>query len=153
MPDFDIVDLAPQPIAVVRGKVAWADLPAVFNRGFTEVFAAVTAQGAQMAGAPIGFYPTPPGDLVEVEVGVPVAEPITTSGDVVPSQLPGGRVAHTVHVGGYDTLPRTYEALRSWVAGQGLTVGTSMWEIYVDNPVETTDPTTIRTEVFWTVAD
>ena len=39
------------------------------------------------------------------------------------------------------------------MVGQGLTLGTSMWEVYVDNPVETADPTTLRTEVFWTVAD
>lgn len=153
MDNFEIVELTPQPTAVVRATVAWADLKAVFDRGFREVFTAATAQGVQLAGAPIGYYPTPPGETVTVEVGAPVSAPITAAGDVAPGELPGGRAVHTMHLGSYDDLPRTYEAIAAWANDQGHTLATAMWETYLDDPSAVSDPATLRTEIHWLLAD
>ncbi len=153
MDNFEIVELTPQTTAVVRATVAWADLKSLFDRGFREVFTTVAAQGGQLAGAPFGYYPTTPGETVTVEVGAPVTAPITAAGDVTPGELPGGRAVHTMHVGSYDDLPRTYEAIGTWAAQQGHTLATAMWETYLDDPSAVTDPATLRTEIHWLLAD
>ena len=43
-------------------------------------------------------------DVPNVEVGVQVAGPFTGAGRVTASELPGGRIATTVHRGPYDDL-------------------------------------------------
>lgn len=153
MTDVEIVELSPQPTAVVRATVAWSELKDVFDRGFRAVFEVVTAQGVAMTGAPFGYYPVAPGEQVTVEVGAPVASEIEATGDVAPGMLPGGRAVRTVHVGPYDSLPDTYEALRVWMAGADVTPAIGMWEVYLDDPSATTDPATLRTEIYWPVAD
>lgn len=153
MPDVEIVELVAQPTAVVRATVPWSQLKDVFDSGFKAVFSAAAEQGVPLAGPPFGYYPVAPGEQVTVELGAPVAGEFQAAGEVAPGQLPGGRAVRTVHVGPYDALPDTYEALRLWMAEADLTPATGMWEVYVDDPSATSDPGTLRTEIYWLLAD
>lgn len=151
MTSFEIIELAPQDTAVVRDRVPLEGMPKFFGRAFAEVFHAVSAQGLKPTGPPFGFYPSPPGDTVEVEAGVAVSGPVSPAGEVVPGMLPGGRVAHGIHIGSYDDLHRTYAALQEWVGTQGVALGSAMWEVYMSDPAAEPDPASWRTEIFWPV--
>jgi effector-binding domain-containing protein len=129
-----------------------ADLRTVFDRAFPQVLRVLGEQGAQPAGPPFGFYPRAPTDTVEVVVGFPVASPIVAEGDVVPFELPGGRVVTGTHVGPYEELDTTYEQLVAWVAAENLELGTGMWERYLSDPSAEPDPATWRTEIVWPLA-
>lgn len=153
MPEFEIVDMSPQPTAVVHATVGWDELKTLYDRAFREVFATLGAQGLAPAGPPFGYYPTTPGEQVTLQVGAPVSQPIEPAGDVVPGELPGGRVVRGVHVGPYDSLQQTYQAMHAWMGEHDLSPGSGGWEVYVDDPSATTDPATLRTEVYWLVAD
>lgn len=153
MTDFDIVDVTEQPTAVVKGRMAMAELRNFFDSAYGQVFAAVGQQGAQPAGPPFGYYPAKPGEFVEVEAGVPVTRPITAVGNVESGTLPAGRAVHGVHVGPYEQLTETYGDLLAWVAQQGLTLAEGMWECYLSDPAAEPDPATWRTEIFWPLAD
>lgn len=149
MTDCEILELAPQATAVVRGNVPMAELPAFFSRAFHSVFTLLEQQGVTPAGEPFGLYAGLPTDTVTVEAGVAVSREIAASGDVVPSQLPGGRVATAVHVGPYDTLERTYAELQQWVTEQGITPAPGpMWETYLTDPQAEPDPARWETRVF-----
>ena len=63
-----------------------------------------------------------------------------------------GRLEHAVYVGPYDTLGGHWMALFDWITNQGLRPDGPMWESYVDDPA-TTDPATMRTEIYIPVAD
>jgi len=149
MTDCEILELEPQPTAVVRGDVPLAELSAFFGRAFASVFAVLGQQGVEPAGAPFGLYAGMPADTVPVEAGVAVSREIEPADDVVPSRLPGGRVASAVHVGPYDTLEQTYAELERWIAEQGLTsLPGPMWETYLTDPQAEPDPARWRTRVF-----
>jgi effector-binding domain-containing protein len=60
-------------------------------------------------------------------------------------------VARLVHAGGYDQLGEAWGRLGAWIAGQGLTPGADLWEVYVTGPSPDTDPADLRTELFWAV--
>lgn len=152
MSPFELVELDRRPAAVVRSAVARTELPDFFDRALGAVMSETAAQRVQVVGEPFGFYPRPPGDLVEVAAGLPVASTFVPEGDVVPMDLPGGRAVTTIHVGPYDAMEQTYAALRDWMAAEGLQPAESMWEVYLTDPGQNPDPSTRQTRIVWPIA-
>jgi effector-binding domain-containing protein len=149
MNEYHVVDLDPQPTAVMRATVPMAELTTFFGRAFSAVWSLLTAQGVAVAGAPFGLYLSEPTDTVELEAGFPVAGPFTPSDEVISSVLPGGRAAATMHVGPYDSMEKTYGALLAWITGRGMTPGTTMWEVYLTDPQKEPDPAKWQTMIYW----
>jgi effector-binding domain-containing protein len=84
---------------------------------------------------------------IDFEAGCLVDGPLEHGeGRVEAVELPGGEVAVAIHVGPYERLAETYEAVQRWVAEQGRTAGAPMWEVYLDDP-DTTPRDALRTEV------
>ncbi|WP_394251014.1 GyrI-like domain-containing protein [Arthrobacter pityocampae] len=140
-----------QLTAGVRERVPMPELTGFFSRAFQETMAALLAQGMQPTGAPFGKYYGPPGAVVDVEAGFPVAVAIAPSGNVVPGRLPAGRVAEAVHIGSFDTMADTYSALERYLADAKLVPDPVVWESYLSDPEVEPDPATWRTEVCWPV--
>ena len=67
-----------------------------------------------------------------MEVGVEVDRAFAASGDVVPSSLPAGRIAHATHTTGYSDLAGTYQAIAEWCDAHGHERAGIQWEIYGD---------------------
>jgi effector-binding domain-containing protein len=156
----DIVELEPQPTAAVRIKQPMADLDlgAAFGRSIPLVAERIVQAGGSIGGPSYGRYHQYGPDVVDVEIGFPVQAPpsgLAPLGSVAPgevglSELPGGPVARAVHLGSYDGLPATYDALHDWIHAQpGYDDGAGPWESYVDMPNDMADPSKARTEVIW----
>lgn len=149
MTTFSIETIEPQPAAVVRAEVPMSELRSVFDRGIPAAMQAAQAQGVAITGPPFGFYPRAPAATVEVLVGFPVGGAIEPAGDVVPFELPGGRVATGTHVGPYDQLEQTYGELAEWARAQEITLPDGMWECYLSDPSAEPDPASWRTQIIW----
>lgn len=148
MERFEVVDVPEQSVATVRRVVPMAELPGFFGDAFHAVAAAVEAGGGAIAGPPFGAYHSMPTETVDVAAGFPVAGWDGDAGEVTVHTRAGGRAVATVHVGPYDTMVETYDALRRWSAERGLTLaGEMMWEEYLSDPA--TDPATWRTRIVW----
>jgi effector-binding domain-containing protein len=147
MPEFEIQQRAVKPALAVRLSTPVAGIPAALAEALPEVWHAAEAIGLAPDGPPYTRYFSEPADVVEYEAGVtlPAAAP-AGQGRAVPTALPGGTMAVAWHVGPYETLGDTYEALLAWIAGQGRTVAGPMWEVYWTDP-DTAPPEEWRTEV------
>ena len=153
-----IVELETRPTVAVRSSIPFSelDLGAVFARELPRIASHLIAAGGTFGGAPFGRYHAW-GETVDVEVGIPVAEPLdglpplgaVPRGDIGASALPGGTAAVVVHRGPYDTLSGTYDPLREWIAEHGHVAGPGPWESYIDDPAAVSDPAQLRTEVVW----
>ena len=159
-PAGEVVELEPQPTAAVRIQqpMGELDLAAAFDRYLPMVAERITAEGSGIRGPSYGRYHQFGPDVVDVEIGFPVATrpsgiaPLASvqSGEVGLSELPGGPAAKAVHFGTYDGLPATYDALHDWIHAQpGYDDGPGPWESYVDMPSDMTDPSKVRTEIIW----
>lgn len=151
MPSFELVTRQAQTTAVIHEKVPVKELPQFFQRALGQVYAAIQAQGAAPAGPPFALYFGMPSESVEVEAGFPVSKAVARQGAVTPGSLPGGRCAHGMHVGPYETLKQTYDELMGWMAARNLKPADEMWEVYWSDPAKEPNPAQWRTEIFWPV--
>jgi effector-binding domain-containing protein len=152
-PQPELTTIPEADTAVVRGVVPASELPSFFDRSFSTLGAAMAQLGATPSGPAFAYYLRPPEVTSELEVGFPVDVPVERCADVVPSRLPGGRVATVVHQGGYDGLGESWRRLREWVAQKGLTPAPGFWEVYVTEPEPDGDPAANRTVLYVPLRD
>lgn len=128
-----------------------------------EVAGWLKQHGIEPQGAPfMRYYVIDMANTMDVEIGFPVAKPITGDDRVKPGVLPAGRYASLV----YTDVTKGYE-------GNGVLIGwaeknkiqwdrwddpkgdafRSRYEIFIDGPEDDPDPTNWRTEVAIKVAD
>lgn len=151
MSRFDVVEIPPQLVAVVRRKVPMNDLTGFFGEAFGTVAAAVVGAGGAIAGMPFGWYHGMPTDTVDVAAGFAVSGLVPgPAGEVTVVERAGGRAAVGMHIGPYDTMVTTYEALQAWMAEQAFVPCDDMWEEYWSEPKG--DPSTWQTRIVWPLA-
>lgn len=153
MTNIHLVEREEQRTAAIRERVPISELPQFFDRVYHQTMAAMEAQGLRPTGPPFAKYYGKPTDAADVEAGFPVDRPVAEGDGVIAGTLPGGKVVEAVHVGPYDTMERTYDAMVAWVAERGLTPSEVMWETYLSDPRENPDPATWRTEIYWPVSE
>ena len=78
-----------------------------------------------------------PGVEVAVEVGVQVTGSFPAAGRVVPSILPAGEAAATVHVGVPAEIGAAHSAVRAWCSAHQREVTGISWEVYGDPDART----------------
>jgi effector-binding domain-containing protein len=133
---------------VVRhAQVSVGDLPALFDEGYRMI----ATCGLPLAGPAFALYRGDPSQPFDLELGFPLAEPLTapttTSPVVEPSSLPGGRVLGLSHIGGYESLGDSWSRLAAAAATRGAPLS-AYWEVYVTEPTPDVDPDTMRTDLF-----
>ena len=139
--------LQEQPTAVGRATVDVAGISGWLGLTYGAVFSYLGSHGMTPAGPPFARFHFVDEGRCEAEAGVPVPEPIEGKGDVIPSVLPGGLAAATLHVGPYEAMEPAYKALTSWVDEQGGETTGDAWEVYFTDPQEEPDPAKWKTEV------
>jgi effector-binding domain-containing protein len=147
----ELVSAAPVTTAVVRGVVPVSGLPGFFDASFRELGTTTTEQGVALLGPAFALYRGPVEETVDLEVGFPVDRPVEADGNVVASELPGGRLARVTHSGSFDGLVAAWAHLAAWLHEQGLEPAARRWEVYVTQPSPDMDPRDLRTELFWPV--
>ncbi len=147
-PEYQILDREAQDVASVRLKVRSADISATLAGIYPEIMGHLYAEGAKITGPPFSRYHSFSGDEIDLEAGLPIAEPVAEKGRVKMGQLPGGRTVIGWHVGPYDRLMGAHEALKAWLDGQNLKPRGGPWEIYWTDPGVVPDPAKWRTQLF-----
>lgn len=147
-----VVEIEPVRTAVIEGVVEMTRIKDFFDEAFATLGAVLGAQGIAMTGPPIALYRSPPGDVIDLEVGFPVDGDVSPTRGVVMSGLPGGRTARLIHEGSYDDLGSSWERLDEWLRAQDLTPGAAAWEVYVTEPSPDMDPAGLTTELNWSLA-
>ena len=134
-----------------RATVAMDGIAAAVDDAFPELFGWLARQGIAPAGPPLIRYLVidMAGEL-QLELGVPVAAPITPSGRIQPGVLPEGTYAVVRHTGPYDGLAASNAALLHWGQEKGIEFDTwetpqgSAWrcraEHYLTDPSQEPDP-------------
>ena len=148
--DVQLQRLNSVPLAVIRRKASSSELSRVVPECCGLVWNAVRAQQAK-AGRNIAIY----WDCsIQLEVGVELLGPFADDGEVVRSATPAGAVASAAHFGPYKRLGTAHDAVRRWCLVNNYKLAGPNWEIYGHwQPEWNTDPSRIRTDVYYQLAE
>ena len=138
-----VVDVGPQPTAVVAAATTWREFPSLWGQLSGEVWTCLREGGIDRGCPNVMLYLD---DVPHVEVGVLLTQPCPLTGRVVSSVLPAGRAATTVHQGSFADLGYAHDAVVGWCSARGLRLDRTRWEIYGPHH---DDPAQQRTQVFW----
>ena len=124
------------PTAVVKAVTTWQEFPTLWRTLLDDVWAFLDSKpGLRGHGHNVMLYRNLTDADVAVEVGVQVSEAFVAAGRVVPSTLPGGDSATTVHQRTPSEIGAAHSAIRAWCSAHRHEVTGVRWEIYGDpNP-------------------
>lgn len=116
---------------------------------FAEVHAFLEANGIKPISRPMTVYMSMDPAILRFRGGVIVSakNAAKAAGAVKSDKLAAGEAITTTHVGPYDTLNQSHQALWAYMDANGIPGGFPIWEIYVDDPT-VTPAGTLRTEIF-----
>ena len=150
LPDVELRQLPAIGVAVVRRRVPASMLSRVVPECCGLVWKALRAQEVK-PGRNVAIYWD--GDI-RLEVGAEIDVPFRQEGELVASATPAGSVACATHYGPYDQLGRTHRAIVDWCNANGHRLAGPSWELYGHwMEAWNNDPSRIRTDVFYQVAD
>ena len=136
-----------QPTAVVAATTTWDRFPTQWGKMLDQVWAVLRdADPRASDGHNVMLYWD---DVPNVEVGVEVSRRFEPRDRVIPSALPGGAVAVTVHRGPYAGLGAAHKAVLDWCAAHGLKTAGPRWEVYGHLRDPSAEP---ETTIYWLLA-
>jgi effector-binding domain-containing protein len=151
VPDFEI----PEPHIEQRNSQSYVAIPAsvtmetigqVIPQLIPEVFDWLGAKGINPSGPPFTKYNVIDMErLLEIEVGVPVADDVEGGGRVLAGSLPAGRYLSVRYAGHPNTMVDAVGAFRDWASSQEL-----MWAMVNTDQGEQWDS---RLEFYWSDPD
>ncbi len=148
--EVHVKQVPPQRVATRRFHTKLSELGHDMESTVSGIAGAVEPVGAAR-GAPFAVYHNEPftPDDIDVEMGLPLAREANLRGtvDAKASELPGGPVAYTIHVGDYQSIGAAYEALYGWLEKHGYRAKGPPREIYLVGPSEGVVPSEYRTEI------
>ena len=127
---YSIVTVEPQLTVAVKFAASFADLPNAERSARAKIAEALPKLGIVSVGHTFTLCRMLEAGKMHYEPGVIVNRVFTASGDVVSSQLPGGRAVKYTLVGSFDQLPQAWPALFAWCKESALKREGAFWQIY-----------------------
>jgi AraC family transcriptional regulator len=150
-PTIEIEDVPSQHVASTRATTIPAEIGQTFGQKIKIVGAFLQRTGAQRPALYIPATSITAQNTSTWRYGAPIDRDVPGDDDVQVHDLPGGRVAAAIHLGPYEGLPETYDALAEWISRQGYEREGAPWEVYITDPGEESDPERWETRIYWPV--
>lgn len=134
----------------VRAVVPNPQLVQFFEEMIDEMESHLSRVSGERSGPPFSIWHSPPEQIpghMDIEVCVPVSEPVAEQGRLKVRQLPAGNLAVTLHKGPYDNMVAAFDAVSSWMSKHNRQPAGPPRDIILVGPRDTTDPAAYRTEV------
>ncbi len=128
-----------QRVACIRDHIIGSGIPEFIGGAYAELYGYLAARGVEPIGEPLVVY-YDFGPEIDVEAAVPVPDDLVIdpaapdAGRIQVGLLPPATVAQMLHVGPYDQLGTSYDALHHWIEDHGLAVVGPVREHYLNEP-------------------
>ena len=136
-----IATVPARKLAAVRRLVPVGEIASTWRPALDKVWEFLGQNpGLRTDGHNIFLYhhPDKPQSPMDIDFGVEVTRTFSPSGEVALVETPAGKVATALHIGPYDQLGRTHDAIHAWAARKRMSFAGKSWEIYGDPSADTT---------------
>jgi effector-binding domain-containing protein len=138
----------PRTLAAVRRQVRIGQIGAAWKPALDKVWDFLRqTPGLRTDGHNIFLYhhPTARESPMDVDFGVEVSRTFEQQGEISLATTPAGKVASALHIGPYDRMRETHDAIHAWAKANKMTFAGKSWEIYGD-PADDPSKTEVRIE-------
>lgn len=152
MAEVSVRSVEPMQLAAVQRQVTIPEIVTAWKPALDRVWEFLRAHpGLRSDGHNVFLYhhPTRRDLPMDVDFGVQVTRTFEPSGEVRPVETPSGMAAVAVHVGPYEKMKQTHDAIHAWRAANNRTFAGTSWEIYGD---WTDDPSKLETTIVYLLA-
>ena len=141
--------VAAQPIAAVRARMAAREIPRRFTESLDKVWAFLRLHPELRAGGHNLFlyrHDMDASGAMTIDFGVQVSREFEAEGEVFCAMTPAGEAATVRHTGAYSELGQSHAAVHAWMKENGRRDGGYSWEIYGDPAA---GPAQTETDIFY----
>ncbi len=132
--DIALLHLAEQPTLAIRARTPVEGLPALIGQSYGKISQYLQELGETMADMPfVGYHNLDMADL-DVEIGFPLALPLTGRGDIQAGLHPAGYAVAGLHQGPYAEMGPLYQEMAAWIEANGLIPAGPAYEYYFNGP-------------------
>ena len=148
---FQIKNVSPQYVLLLKGKSSLQNIGQDMGPMYGKVYGYMGAKAINPVGPPIALYFSEPGPDWEIGVAVPAPKGTLGQDAIVSTTLPGGKMVSTMHIGPYEKLNESWNALTDWMKKGDYKPAGPGREVYLIGPSLESDPSKFRTELLWPV--
>ena len=129
----------------IRTHTPVEKLKDVLGQSFGAIVQHIMSHGGQIIdGAYVAYFNMDMSNL-DIEIGFPVAVPITSTGEIQLGKLNAGKFVTCVYTGPYEEMEPVYAALTQYMNEQGLKPTGTAYEFYLNGPE--TPPAALQTRI------
>lgn len=134
MSDIALIYQNLQPALTIRTRTKVQELPSLIGESYGRLAAYLNELGELMADVPFVAYHNMDMQDLDVEIGFPVARPLSGKDGIQPSSIPAGRAVICMYRGAYAEMEPLYNEIAQWIAEQGLEASGTVYEYYYNGP-------------------
>ena len=149
--NIEIIKKEPEiAVAIKREAVRFDNMGDMMGEVYRQLWAYLAQQGKQMAGAPYCKYFNGSDDFMEwdIELGVPVSEPLPEQGEIYMSKTCEGKAVCATHQGAYKDIDQTYTPMMEYLTANNLESTGIYYDYYLSNPSDTPESELLTKVVF-----
>jgi effector-binding domain-containing protein len=147
----EVVTVPEQRTATIHLVISGMEMPQYMDPAIQEVYGTLGELGIAPVGPLFSYHHRMPSDTFDFEIGVPIEQPFSGKGRLVPSTIPACRVFRVTYVGPYDGLGPAWQESSKLLAEAGHVPAGRFWESYTTDPSVVQDPNEYRTVLNWVI--
>ena len=149
--EFQVKNVSPQYVLLLKGKSSAQNISQDMGSMYSKVYGYMGTKTINPVGPPIALYFSAPSPDWEIGVAVPVDDGMLGQGAIEATTLPGGKMVSTMHIGPYEKLHESWNALSDWIKKSEYTPAGPGREVYLHGPSQESDSAKFRTELLWPI--
>ena len=131
---IELMNRTAQPTLVIRTHTGVENLARTVGESYGKQGAYLAELGELPAEIPFIAYYNMDMQNLDVEIGMPVAAPLSPRGDMVAGTIAAGLAISCMYQGPYHDMGPTYAEMEQWLQEQGYQVAGPVYEMYYNDP-------------------
>lgn len=130
---FKIEEAIAWPTLAVRTRTSVSQLPQALGQTYELIYQYMQEIGEKPIEAAYAAYYNMDMNDLDVEIGFVAAKPLPGRGEIIRSEIPGGKRASVMYKGPYSQMEPVYQAFNEWMTANSHVPVGIVYELYYND--------------------